>query len=70
MGMENLKYKDNLMYMEGIVVQIQDAGVEIDLKGRLGKFKMPMRMLISDKALEIGQTVGFMMSHPEVQYED
>ncbi len=66
MGIDSLKYKNNLMYMEGYIVSVQDAGVEIDLKGRLGMMKIPMRMLISDYPLKVGQTIGFMMSHPEV----
>ncbi len=38
----------------------------IDLKGRLGQFKIPNRMLITDYELKIGQEVGFMLSYPEV----
>ncbi len=63
---KNLNYGDSVMYMEGIIVKIQDGAVEIDLKGRLGKLKVPKRMLITDYNLEIGQVVGFNMSYPEV----
>lgn len=62
----NLKYGDKQIYMEGIIVDIKDGCVEMDLKGRLGTLKVPMRMMISDNELKLGQEVGFMMSYPEV----
>lgn len=56
--------------MEGIIVEIKDGSVSMDLKGRLGFFKVPKRMLISDHELRIGQEVGFHMSYPEVITEE
>ena len=67
--MANLKYADNIILMEGIIVEIKDGAVSIDLKGRLGFLKVPMRMLISDYELKLGQEVGFKMSYPEVMTE-
>ncbi|WP_430884367.1 CBO2463/CBO2479 domain-containing protein [Fusibacter sp. JL216-2] len=64
--MRELKYQSNPMYMEGIIVAIQEGAVTMDLKGRLGTLKVPRRMLISDYELQLGQEVGFMMGHPEV----
>jgi hypothetical protein len=64
--MRELKYQSQPMYMEGIIVGIQDGAVTMDLKGRLGSLKIPRRMLISDYELVVGQEVGFMMGHPEV----
>lgn len=64
--MSNLKYANNIILMEGIIVEIKDGSVSIDFKGRLGFLKVPMRMLISDYELKIGQEVGFNMSYPEV----
>lgn len=61
-----LQYGDKLILMEGVVVEIKDGAVAIDLKGRLGYLKVPMRMLISNCELKLGQEVGFMMSYPEV----
>lgn len=63
-------YEDKLIKMEGIIVEITDGSVAIDLKGRLGYFKMPMRMLITDYPLQVGQEVAFQMSFPEVIRED
>jgi len=66
----NLKYGDKLIYMEGIIISIKDGCVEMDLKGRLGTLKVPMRMMISDNELKLGQIVGFKMSYPEVVNEE
>ena len=64
--MNKLKFKDQQLYMEGIVVEIQDGAVGMDLKGRLGFFKVPRRMLVTDYEVKLGQEIGFMMSFPEV----
>lgn len=68
--MDNLKYGDRQIYMEGIIVEIQDGAVSIDLKGRLGFMKIPRRMLISNHDIKVGQEVGFMMSYPESLSEE
>lgn len=60
-----MKYGDKIIYMEGVIVEISDGAVSIDLKGRLGHLRIPMRMLITDYALQIGQEVGFNMSFIE-----
>ena len=59
------KYTDRLIYMEGIILEVHDGAVGIDLKGRLGFLKIPMRMLISDHEIKVGQEVGFNMSFIE-----
>ena len=61
-----MKYGDKIIKMEGIVVEVSDGAVGMDLKGRLGYLKVPMRMLITDYPLEIGQEVAFNMSFPEI----
>lgn len=60
-----MKYGDKIIYMEGVIVEIHDGSVGIDLKGRLGFLKIPMRMLISDYPLVVGQEVGWNMSFIE-----
>ena len=65
-----MKYGDKIIYMEGIIVKITDGGVGIDLKGRLGYLEIPMRMLITDYPLKIGQEVGFHMSFIEQLSEE
>jgi hypothetical protein len=61
-----MKYGDRLIKMQGIIVHISDGGVAMDLKGRLGHLTVPMRMLITDYDLKVGQEVEFNMSFPEV----
>ncbi|MCR2043989.1 CBO2463/CBO2479 domain-containing protein [Anaerosalibacter massiliensis] len=64
--MDRLNYISSEKYFEGIIVDVNDCAITIDFKGRLGKLRIPKRMLISSYELEIGQEVGFMMSYPEV----
>ena len=60
-----MKYGDKIIYMEGVIVEVHDGCVGIDLKGRLGYLKVPMRMLITDYEIKVGQEVGWNMSFPE-----
>lgn len=66
----DLKYGDKIIEMQGIIVEIHDGCIAVDLKGRLGYLKVPMRMLITDYPLKIGQEVGFKMSFIEVLSEE
>lgn len=66
----DLKYGDKIIEMQGIIVEIHDGCVALDLKGRLGYLKVPMRMLITDYQLKVGQEVGFKMSFLEVLSEE
>ncbi|MBO1306144.1 hypothetical protein JZO70_08225 [Enterococcus sp. 669A] len=65
-----LKYTSTEQMFEGIIVELHDASVTIDIKGRLGQLKIPRRMLISEYDLAIGQEVGFLMTYPEVLEEE
>ena len=49
-----MKYGDKIIKMEGVIVEVHDGCVAIDLKGRLGYLKIPMRMLITDYPLVVG----------------
>lgn len=62
---DKLKYGDKILYMEGVIVEVHDGCVAVDLKGRLGYLKVPMRMLITDYEVKVGQEVGFNMSFVE-----
>ncbi|RKD23669.1 hypothetical protein SAMN02745883_01856 [Caminicella sporogenes DSM 14501] len=64
--MDRLKYGFNTRFFEGVIVEIKDGLVGIDLKGRIGHLRVPKRMLITDYDLKLGQEVGFFMSYPEV----
>ena len=65
MKKNNLKYGDRILYMEGVIVEVHDGCVSVDLKGRLGYLRVPMRMFISDYEIKVGQEVGFNMSFME-----
>jgi len=64
-----MKYGDKIIEMYGIIVEKHEGMVCIDLKGRLGYMKIPMRMLITDYPVQVGQEVGFRMSFIEVLAE-
>ena len=61
-----LKYASSEQMYEGVLVEVTDGYVTIDIKGRLGQLKLPLRMVINDHPLQVGQIVGFLMSYPEV----
>ena len=63
--MADLKYGDKIIRMEGVIVEVHDGSVAIDLKGRLGYLKVPMRMFISDYPIKVGQEVAWNMSFVE-----
>ena len=63
--MADLKYGDRIIKMEGVIVEVHDGCVAIDLKGRLGYLKVPMRMFISDYEIKVGQEVAWNMSFVE-----
>ncbi len=64
--MDELKYMHTARMYEGVIVEVTGGSVTIDLKGRLGQLKIPLRMLICDVNPEVGHEVGFMLSYPEV----
>lgn len=64
--MDRLKYISSERFFEGIVVGVDDCSVTIDLKGRMGRLKVPRRLVITEYEMLIGQEVGFMMTYPEI----
>ncbi|MBQ6621343.1 MAG: hypothetical protein IJH75_00725 [Mogibacterium sp.] len=60
-----MKYGDKIIRMEGIIVEVHDGSIAVDLKGRLGYLRVPKRMVISDYDLKVGQTVAWNMSFIE-----
>ena len=55
MDNERLHYGDKIIYMEGVIVDVDDCSISIDLKGRLGFFKAPKRMFICDTEPEVNE---------------
>ncbi len=70
MDIDKLRYSSTERVFEGVIVEIDDASATIDIKGRLGQFRFPRRMIFSDYDLKIGQEVAFVMSYPEVLNEE
>jgi hypothetical protein len=68
--MDKLKFISSERYYEGIIVELTDGSVIIDLKGRMGQLRLPRRMVICDNELKEGQEVGFLMTYPEVVNEE
>ena len=60
-----MKYGDKIIRVEGVIVEVHDGCIGIDLKGRLGYLEVPLRMVISDYPFEVGQTVAWNMSFIE-----
>ena len=63
--MKELKYGDRLIRMEGVIVDVDDCSISVDLKGRLGFFKAPRRMFVCDYEPRVGQEIAWNMSFPE-----
>lgn len=66
MDIDKLKYSSTERVFEGVIVELDDASATIDIKGRLGRFRFPRRMIFCQEDLLIGQEVAFLMSYPEV----
>ena len=64
--MYNLRYTSTENYVEGVIVEVKDGLIGIDLKGRMGSLRVPKRMVITDYELKLGLEVGFLLSYPEV----
>lgn len=68
--MNRLKYTSSEGFYEGIVIELTDTSVVIDLKGRLGQLRVPRRLVICENELLEGHEVGFLMTYPEVISEE
>ncbi len=60
-----MKYGDRIIYMEGIITEVHDGSISVDFKGRLGHLTVPLRMVICDQPLQVGQEVALNMSFIE-----
>ena len=52
--MYNLRYTSTENYVEGVIVEVKDGLIGIDLKGRMGSLRVPKRMVITDYELKPG----------------
>ena len=60
-----LAYGDKIIRMEGVITEVHAGAVAIDLKGRLGSLRIPLRMFISEYEIRVGQEVAWNMSFIE-----
>ena len=58
----NLNFGSKVNYYEGVVVELKDGMVAVDVLGRLGYFRVPETEFIAPAPLKVGQTVGWKMS--------
>jgi hypothetical protein len=52
--------------LTGRLVRITDVNACIELKGRMGVLNLPLRSVITDKKLEIGDQVEVYLSYAQV----
>lgn len=57
---------DKVRLYRGIITEITELSVSIDLTGRMGMMRFPLRMLISDKKPEVGAEIAIYLGYPEV----
>ena len=49
------------------IIEINDTAVKVSIQGRLGVITVPLRWVISDKKLDVGQEVEFYFSYMNVR---
>jgi hypothetical protein len=49
------------------ITEINDTAVKVSIQGRLGVITVPLRWILTDKALEAGQEVEFYFSYMNVR---
>jgi hypothetical protein len=64
--MKKIVYAPNEQYYEGVITDITDMAITIEMDGRLGRLALARRMVITENQPKIGDKVGFMLSYPEV----
>ena len=49
--------------LQGKLTKVTDAGVSIELKGRMGVWHVPARCVVTSSRLEVGDTVELYLSY-------
>ncbi|MFK3575985.1 hypothetical protein OCH74_03770 [Bifidobacterium thermacidophilum] len=52
--------------LKGTIKEITEVGVRIGVKGRMGVLSLPLRLIYTDKPLELGQECEFYLSYVNV----
>jgi hypothetical protein len=77
MDYDDFLYMDNTdglrsterMY-KGVITEVTGGSVTIDIRGRMGQLKIPLKMLIGQNSPKTGDKVSFYMSYPEIECND
>lgn len=52
--------------LKGVIKEITEVGVRIGVNGRMGVLSLPLRLIYTDKPLEVGQECEFYLSYVNV----
>lgn len=52
--------------LPGKILEVTDLGVKVTLKGRMGIIQVPLRSVITDKSLQVGQEIRVYLSYIQV----
>ncbi|WP_257477594.1 CBO2463/CBO2479 domain-containing protein [Acidipropionibacterium jensenii] len=54
------------LLLRGVIKEITEVGVRIGVNGRMGVLSLPLRCVITDRPLELGQECEFYLSYVHV----
>ena len=52
--------------LKGVIKEITEVGVRIGVNGRMGVLSLPLRLIYTDKPLEVGQECEFYLRYVNV----
>ncbi|NEG96727.1 hypothetical protein CS006_05655 [Bifidobacterium primatium] len=54
------------LLLKGVIKEVTEVGVRIGVNGRMGVLSLPLRLIYTDKPLEVGQECEFYLSYVNV----
>ncbi|MFT8359230.1 CBO2463/CBO2479 domain-containing protein [Bifidobacterium aquikefiri] len=54
------------LLLHGTIKEITEVGVRVGIDGRMGVLSLPLRCILTDKHLELGQKCEFYLSYVNV----
>ncbi|MCO7127604.1 hypothetical protein NIE88_17815 [Sporolactobacillus shoreicorticis] len=61
-----MNYELTPKLLPGTILEVSERDVKVTLKGRMGIIQVPLRSVISDHALQVGQTIQVYLSYIQV----
>lgn len=59
--------RDNLVRrITGKIIEVSEAGVKVEFSGRMGSLHIPLRLVLSNGEIVVGQSVELNMSYIQV----